>query len=169
MKAGGSGLSYYYFTIDGITKSTAIDADNNLKVRREYLDYNTRKPINLNNIKQGQILTCKIMITSPAQRVDNISITNLLPACFEIENPRLPEVQRAVAQSPNQMLVRNLDIRDDRLTLFTDLPASSTKEYSFLVRVVNRGNYTVPPVSAEAMYAPSDYRSVFGNSYLSIK
>lgn len=169
MKANGVGLNYYYLTIDGIPKSKAVDTDNNLKVRREFIDYRTKKPVSWQNIRQGQILACKISLTSPAQRIENIAITNLLPACFEIENPRLPEVHKATFTSPNQMTIRNLDIRDDRLTLFTDINANQTKEYYFLVRVVNRGNYSVPPISAEAMYAPSDYRSVSGTSYLSIK
>lgn len=169
VKATGTGLMYYYLTIEGIMKNIIADYDRNIKVRREYIDYKTRQPVSLSNATQGQILFCKITLTAPAQTVNNIAITNLLPACVEIENPRLPEVNRAMFPSDKLMTVRNLDIRDDRLYLFTDMPSGQTKEYYFMVRVTNRGTFSMPAISAEAMYAPSDYASLSGRGTVSIK
>ncbi len=169
VKATGKGLMYYYFTIEGITKTKIENYDRNIKVRREYLDYKTKGGVNLENTTQGQLLYCKITITSAAQTVNNIAITNLIPACLEIENPRLPEVNRATFQSDKLMNVRNIDIRDDRLNLFTDIQDWQTREYYFMVRVSYRGKFSNPAISAEAMYAPSEYASLNGSGKFEIK
>ncbi len=167
IKATGKGHMHYYFTVSGITKAFVPDYDRNISIRREYLDYKTKAKIDLNNAVQGQILYCKISVNSP-QNINNVVISNLLPACLEIENPRLPEVNRATFQSDKMIALRNLDIRDDRLYLFADVP-NQYREYYFMVRVTNRGTFSVPAISAEAMYAPADYASLFGRGKATIK
>ena len=46
------------------------------------------------------------------------------------------------------------DIRDDRVLLFTDLPADDELAYA-LLRAVAPGTFRLPPVQAEAMYDPA--------------
>ena len=45
-----------------------------------------------------------------------------------------------------------MDIRDDRLLLFTNLERIRTREFYYLLRVVNQGRYQLPVIGAEAMY-----------------
>ena len=50
---------------------------------------------------------------------------------------------------------RYMDLRDDRILLFTDLPADSWQTFYTLVRAVAPGQFRLPPVQAEAMYNPA--------------
>ena len=53
----------------------------------------------------------------------------------------------------------NVDIRDDQVLYFVELPPSGTLVYYTLLRAVTPGTYRQPPVFAEAMYA-RDHRAV---------
>ena len=82
--------------------------------------------------------------------IENVVVTDLLPAGFEIENPRTKEL-------PGMDWIKNaaeptaLDVRDDRIHFFVN--ASSSKQvYYYAVRAVSLGNYRQGPVSADAMY-----------------
>jgi hypothetical protein len=59
------------------------------------------------------------------------------------------------------MLVQYMDIRDDRLLLFTELKRNQTKDFYYLLRVVNQGTYQLPVIGAEAMY-DQEYHSYHG-------
>ena len=50
---------------------------------------------------------------------------------------------------------RHFDLRDDRILIFTDLPADSWQEFYALARAVSPGKFRLPPVQAEAMYDPA--------------
>jgi uncharacterized protein YfaS (alpha-2-macroglobulin family) len=82
--------------------------------------------------------------------VSNVVITDLLPAGFEVENPRTKEL-------PGMDWIRDaavpvaLDIRDDRVHFFVDLNTGK-QVYYYAVRAVSPGSYQVGPVSADAMY-----------------
>jgi hypothetical protein len=54
-----------------------------------------------------------------------------------------------------------MDIRDDRLLLFTNLAGNQTKGFYYLLRVVNQGTYQLPVIGAEAMY-DKEYHSYHG-------
>ena len=91
--------------------------------------------------------------------VDNVVITDILPAGFEIENPRTKEI-------PGMDWIKDaatpvaLDVRDDRINLFDDL-RYNRQVYYYAVRAVSPGNYRMGPVSAEAMYN-GEYHSYNG-------
>ncbi len=164
----GTGSIYYFYTAEGIKYNNAIaEKDSYLKIRRYFYDLRSKKSVDLNNVKQGQLLICKLTLESGNRSIENIAISALLPAGFEIENPRLSEVQQTTWKTNSPMKIRHLDIRDDRLLLFTDINANKYSEYYYMVRVTNQGIYTLPPVIAEAMYAP-EYASIFGNSFVKI-
>ena len=48
------------------------------------------------------------------------------------------------------------DRREDRMILFADLTGQELV-YTYRIRAVNRGSFTVPPIHAEAMYDQSLY------------
>jgi hypothetical protein len=91
--------------------------------------------------------------------VDNIVITDMLPAGFEIENPRTKNI-------PGMDWVKDedsptaLDVRDDRINLFVNLH-SMRQTYYYAVRAVSPGIYHMGPVSADAMYN-GEYHSYNG-------
>jgi len=46
-------------------------------------------------------------------------------------------------------------LRDDRVLIFTDLPANDWRTAYALLRAVTPGTFRLPPVQAEAMYDPA--------------
>jgi uncharacterized protein YfaS (alpha-2-macroglobulin family) len=160
--ASGEGSLFYFWNVEGIKKDGKVQEDDNLmKVRRTYYDYKTGSMINNNRFKQGQLLLCKISLTGYEKSAENIVITDMVPAGFEIENPRLSDLSNLAFEPKVTLFPDNLDIRDDRLILFTDLQRKKTTDYYYMVRVVSAGEYELPVIGAEAMY-DRDFRSFNG-------
>ena len=80
----------------------------------------------------------------------------MLPAGFEIENPRLITRDSASWSKDKQAFTPNyIDIRDDRLLFYGTFQYQREERFYYALRAVTQGTFTVPPVSAEAMYDPS--------------
>ena len=153
LKATGSGEVYYFWNTEGIKINDAVkEEDANMKVRRTYYDYRTGKKISNNNFKQGELIVCKIALTGYEKSAKNIVISDLIPAGFEIENPRLKTSTKLNWKPVNRMSVQYMDVRDDRLLLFTNLQRKKTTEFFYMLRVVNKGEFQLPVIGAEAMY-----------------
>ena len=84
--------------------------------------------------------------------IENVVITDLLPAGFEIENPRTKEIPGMDWIKDGYTPV-NIDVRDDRIHLFVDAQ-NGKQHYYYAVRAVSMGEYKVGPASADAMYNP---------------
>ena len=168
LKTEGSGNVYYYWSAEGIKKrGTVIEEDEGMRVRREWLDYRTRLPVNPSQLRQGQLLVCRLSLGGVGRSVENVIVTDIIPAGCEIENPRLRPSTSHAWSVENPMRVEYMDVRDDRLILFTSLAGNETREFLYLLRVVNQGRFVLPPVAAEAMYDPS-YHSYHGAAAVSI-
>lgn len=165
----GEGKTYFYWNVEGVkTTSEFENKDSNLKVRRRYFDYRSGQEITNNNFRQGDLIVCKFELTGVARDIENIVVTDLLPAGFEIENPRLMETQRLTNDSNNKLLpVEYLDIRDDRLLLFTSLRNQNYGEFKYLIRVINRGEFHLAPITADAMY-DREYNSINGGALIKV-
>jgi uncharacterized protein YfaS (alpha-2-macroglobulin family) len=95
-----------------------------------------------------------ITVESAAKPLSNVIISDLLPAGFEIENPRLKTTPR-LSWIPGQAApVSFQDIRDDRVLIFTDLTPGRKFEFYYSLRAISAGQFKMPPVSAECMYNP---------------
>ncbi len=162
LKGNGTGEMYYFWNTEGIKIGEPVkEEDNLMQVRRTYYDYRTKQGITNNKFKQGQLIVCKVSLTGYNQSADNIVITDMLPTGFEIENPRLSTNAEMVWKSKNRMNVQYMDVRDDRLLLFTNLWRNRVKEFYYMLRVVNKGTFSLPVISAEAMY-DKEYNSTNG-------
>jgi uncharacterized protein YfaS (alpha-2-macroglobulin family) len=156
----GEGRLYYYWQSEGISVSgTYKEEDNFIRVRRRFFDRYGR-PASDNSFAQNDLVIVQLTLEKAySGDVDNVVITDLLPAGFEIENPRTKEI-------PGMDWIKDggtptaLDVRDDRINLFVDLK-SSRQVYYYAVRAVSPGNYKMGPVSAEAMYN-GEYHSYNG-------
>jgi hypothetical protein len=87
--------------------------------------------------------------------VENLIVADLLPAGFEVENPRLnpdavPSMKLGRADAPT-----HLELRDDRLVLAFDSLARGKHRFYYIVNAVTPGQYQYPAVTAECMYDPS--------------
>ena len=167
LRIDGSGTCYYYWQAAGIPQDADIDEyDKGIHVRRAYLDRDG-DPLDYRKIKQGDLLVAKITMHAPDKNLDNIIVADLLPAGLEIENPRLESREDIPWIEEQSWRVDYMDLRDDRLLLFLDLPGGQTRTFYYALRAVTVGEYTLPPIAAECMYDPS-YTSVASSGVVSV-
>lgn len=147
----GTGRLYYSWQASGISKTgTYQEEDNFIKVRRSFYDRYGRT-INSHTFAQNDLIIVALTLEkSYSNTIENIVLTDLLPAGFEIENPRTKEL-------PGMDWIKNasepvaLDVRDDRIHFFVD--AKEQKQtYYYAVRAVSLGQFRQGPVSADALY-----------------
>ncbi|NCC25598.1 MAG: alpha-2-macroglobulin family protein, partial [Deltaproteobacteria bacterium] len=159
-----SGAAFFSVLTRGIpTRDTYTPSAKGLEIRREFLDRNGAA-LDTENVRQGDLLIQRVGIRSTLGPVDNVAVQTLLPTGLEVENPRLSTTERLPWISSRASDVSFQDLRDDRIILFVDLPApirqngraedAGWKVFHSLLRAVSPGEFTIPPVHAEAMYAP---------------
>jgi len=156
----GNGKLYYYWETEGISATgTYKEEDNYLKVRKRFFDRNGRI-INGNTFKQNELIIVQITLEkSYSSNLENIVITDMLPAGFEIENPRTKEIS-GMDWIKNESTPAAMDVRDDRINLFVNA-YEDKQTYYYAVRAVSPGVYRMGPVSADAMYN-GEYHSYNG-------
>jgi alpha-2-macroglobulin len=90
--------------------------------------------------------------------LENVVVADLLPAGFEIENPRLDAEILPKDTFEEAITPSYLDVRDDRIVLAFDRLGDrqhrqrKTHQFYYVVRAVTPGLYQYPPVTAECMY-----------------
>jgi len=167
LKATGTGEVYYFLNTEGIKTGEVSEGSSHMRLRRRYFDYRTRAEISRNNFYQGQLVVCKISLESDGVGAENIAISDLLPSGFEIESPRLSSNQQLQWENAQPLAVQYMDVRDDRLILFTNLLTGSERSFSYMLRVVNKGKFQLPAISGEAMYDP-EIRSTTGRGVVRV-
>jgi hypothetical protein len=165
--AKGKGALYYYYELSGIKLTpNVVDEDKYLKVRRRFLDRNGN-PISGNTFSQNELVIVELTAQAEAgMNVQNVAVTDLLPACFEIENSRLV-AEREMDFMKNRSTPEYTDIRDDRISFFTALDGT-VRTFYYTVRVVSKGTFVIGAVSADAMYNV-EYHSYSGSGKVSVK
>ncbi len=150
----GDGTCYFSWRADGISSKLNIDEfDNDLMVRRHYLN-EQGIPVDYTSFKQGDLIIGKITIKAITENLDNVAIVDMLPAGLEIENPRLQSRKGVDWIGEQAYQPAYMDIRDDRLILYGDLPYGREVTFYYGLRAVTEGTFILPPIQAEAMYAP---------------
>lgn len=172
LTAKGSGSVYYFGQSEGVPAGGNVpDEDAGLVVRRTYL---SRDGQPLSRFRQNDLVVVKLTLSSQnGLPVKNIVLTDLLPAGFEVENPRLTGDQstsgaqtqagngRSMSWMKGASPVDHFDIRDDRVNYYLSLTGSETKTIYYMVRAVTKGRFVVGHASADAMYNP-EFRSYNG-------
>lgn len=150
----GKGQYFFFRELAGITADGKItEEDKYMKVRRSYYD-RTGKPISGTTFNQNDLIVIKLTIVAQySGTIENVVITDMLPAGLEIENTRLSAMpdMKWVAEAKERDEPDYLDVRDDRLNLFTSV-TGTTKTFYYMVRAVSPGTYQLGPVQADAMY-----------------
>ena len=159
---------FYSWLEEGVPIRGPIEEkDAGLKVRRTYLNARGER-LDPQEIAQGDVVIVKLSLRTD-RSVQNVAVTDLLPAGLEIENPKLDGARTPVKLpeiDPKKGLFKispqYVSPRDDRLILFCD-HHSPKKEglYYYVCRAVTRGDFVLPPVQAEALY-DSRCRSIHG-------
>jgi len=164
--AGGSGRLYFFWQAEGISSTGGYkEEDSYLKVRKRFYD-RFGNPIAGTTFKQNDLVIIGITLErSYSGVIENVVITDLLPAGFEIENPRTKDIP-GMEWIKDAATPTALDVRDDRIHFFVD--ANYNKQtYYYAVRAVSPGNYKMGPVSADAMYN-GEYHSYNGAGVIHI-
>ena len=160
----GSGRIYYYWQSEGISASGIYkQEDNYIRVRRRFFDRYGRA-IAGNTFNQNDLVIVQVTLEG-SSNISNIVISDLLPAGFEIENPRTKEIP-GMEWIKDAATVTALDVRDDRINLFVDL-ANKRQVYYYAVRAVSPGVYKLGPIAAEAMYN-GEYHSYHGAGTITV-
>ena len=142
---------------DGIPLKPDIqDIERNLWLQVEWLD-DTGTPIDPTSIRQGSTFWGHFKV-GPVEykrrRLEELALIQILPSGWEIENIRLFK-EDLPAWMNKWVLNREeyLDIRDDRIMWFFDLPWNQ-KSLDFVVKLnaVTVGEFILPPTLFEAMY-----------------
>ncbi|GAA4016091.1 alpha-2-macroglobulin family protein [Hymenobacter fastidiosus] len=168
LRTAGRGSLYYFWETEGVSPTnTGREEDAYLKVRRQFLD-RRGKPVGSATFRQNDLVVVKITIqsTEAAGEVKNVAITDLLPAGLEIENPRIGAV-RDITWAQDAAQPDYLDLRDDRINLFTTV-TSVPKSFYYVARAVSKGTFRLGPVSADAMYN-AEYHSYSGAGVVRVR
>ncbi len=169
IRTGGSGNLYYFTQSEGIPATGVVpEGDNGLQVRRVFLN---REGQPMSSFRQNDLIVVKITLqSSTGVTVPNVVVTDLLPAGFEIENPRLSEARDMpwLSKAGTSMdKPDHFDVRDDRINYYTTADGRERAFY-YQVRAVSKGKFVLGPASADAMYS-ADYRSYSGAGVIRVE
>ncbi|MDD2716528.1 MAG: MG2 domain-containing protein [Candidatus Wallbacteria bacterium] len=143
-----------------------VEEQKNLTLYLEWLDDDGSK-INPENIKQGTTFWGHFtVIGNSGLNLSNIALLQILPSGWEIDNLRLAGTPLpAWTQGYTLNQEKYLDIRDDRIMWFLDLPYGNTKQ-DFLVKLnpVSIGRFFLSPTIVHAMYEHNYRASVAGKT-----
>ena len=122
------------------------------------------QPIDVTGLAQGTDLVANVSVKNLTPlRIDNIALTQIVPAGWEIHNERLENVEPTGARDatderrspfvpPASVLPDHVDIRDDRVLQYFGLKSGETIRFKTRLNAAYLGRYYLPSVSAEAMY-----------------
>lgn len=165
VSTSGKGSLYWFSQTEGMSATGSfVQEDQGLKIRRVFL---TRDGKPVGTFRQNDLVVVKLSLSSNnGLPIENVVVTDILPAAFEIENPRLTEA-RDMPWIKNASSPDYLDIRDDRIHFFTNA-AQTEKTFYYQVRVTAKGTFTVGPAAADAMYQ-GEYRSYSGAGKITVQ
>ena len=155
LKNLGAQEIYYHLMAEGTKlKSEKESVANGLTDSREYREEKGNS-VNLGSVSQGQLVVVTLRVKC-SKALDNLVVVDLLPAGFEVDNPRLSSRGNLQFDPDCTFSPVNQDFRDDRVLLFSR-DVEGDLSFSYSVRAVTPGSFQVPGLIAEAMYDPEIY------------
>jgi uncharacterized protein YfaS (alpha-2-macroglobulin family) len=150
----GEGSCYYYWSTFGIERDSFIEEyERELQVSRRY--FNKDGEGRTGTFVHGDLIVAEITVKALTADLENVVIVDMLPTGFEIENPRLESRAGIPWLKTQDFKPDYLDIRDDRLIFFGTFPRQRERKFYYALRAVTQGEFTLPPIVAEAMYDPT--------------
>ncbi len=113
-----------------------------LEISRDLLSADG-KPATRAKLGAAVIVRIRFRAKGPAT-VSNVAVLDLLPGGFEI-------AENSLTPGAGRQGMAYVDVREDRVVFFGDA-TSTTRELTYAIKPASRGEFTVPPVAAEAMY-----------------
>jgi uncharacterized protein YfaS (alpha-2-macroglobulin family) len=153
---------------------------NGLSIAVEYSDADG-KALDVRRIPQGSDLIAQVSVKNSSRRaLDNLALSQLVPAGWEIRNDRLEGVDtqgdRSADKQPlgqfwwvpsewrNQAMrsAEYLDIRDDRVQRFFSLKPGESIFFETRLNAAYLGKFYLPGAGVEAMYDATQHARVKG-------
>ena len=150
----GEGSCYYYWSAFGIQRDSFIEEyERELQVRRRYFNKDGEELTG--TFVHGDLIVSEITVKALTANLENVVVVDMLPTGFEIENPRLESRAGIPWVKAQGFKPDYIDIRDDRLIFFGTFPRQRERKFYYALRAVTQGEFTLPPIAAEAMYDPT--------------
>jgi len=150
----GGTIIYVNATIGGVPENPDLSPmAEKIAVTRTVFT-STGEPFGDNAYRQSDSYVIGFELTCD-QEVKNLVVADLIPAGFEIENPRLEPDAIPTGPFEGAVTPSYLEIRDDRLVVAFDKLDRGTHKFYYIVRAVTPGTYQYPAVEAECMYDAS--------------
>ena len=131
------------------------DEEGRIKLSVEWLDEDGMT-IAPDTLAQGTAFWCRIRVENGSRDhgLEEVALTQMLPAGWEIESPRLAAGPRPAWMKGWRLNAEEyLDVRDDRADWFFDLPRGGRAlDFALKLNAVTRGTFARPPTQVEAMY-----------------
>ena len=172
---------YATVAVRAIPRSGEEDASaNGLNLSVAYSDADG-KPLDVHRVVQGSDLIAQLTVRNVSKRqLDNLALSQLVPAGWEIRNDRLEGVdtqgERSTEKQPlgqfwwvpaewrNQALrtAEYVDIRDDRVQRFFSLGPGESIFFETRLNAAYLGKFYLPGAGVEAMYEATQHARVKG-------
>ena len=147
----GDGSCYYYWSAFGVQRDSFIEEyEHELQVRRRY--FNKDGEERTGTFTHGELIIAEVNVKALTTNLENVVVVDMLPTGFEIENPRLESREGISWLKAQDFKPDYIDIRDDRLIFFGTFPRQRERKFYYALRAVTQGEFTLPPIVAEAMY-----------------
>jgi uncharacterized protein YfaS (alpha-2-macroglobulin family) len=167
---------YASVAVRGIARSGEEDAaSNGLAIEVAYSDANGQPLGSVSKLTQGSDLIAAITIRNTSRRrLENLALTQMVPAGWEIRNERTDGGDALGALTPAEpragsgwwwvpdgshdatsKLAEYVDIRDDRILQYFGLRAGDSIIVRTRLNAAYLGRYYLPGISTEAMYDAS--------------
>jgi uncharacterized protein YfaS (alpha-2-macroglobulin family) len=140
---------FYQITAAGFDRELpAAEIKNGIEVYREFL--NDAGQV-ITSAKIGDTVTVRLNFRTLTNRtIQDVAIVDLLPAGLEADIQSI----RDASESRSNWRPDYADIREDRIVVYGTI-APKASSFSYRTRAINSGNFTIPPLFAEAMYDKS--------------
>lgn len=159
LENAGEGSVWYTGTVIGVPTKDQPASGNGMEVERRFFTLDG-KPVDLKAVPQGTLMVAVVVGKTTQDRDNQLMVIDLLPAGFEVENPRLANASNAgeLDWLPEMSATDYTESLDDRFVAAFDTSGAGNFAVAYLVRAVTPGTYRVPGVAVEDMYQP-EYRA----------
>ncbi|MCW0182806.1 MAG: MG2 domain-containing protein [Zavarzinia sp.] len=155
----GEGSVWYTGTVIGVPAKDLPASSEGMEVQRRFFTLDG-KAIDPKAVAQGTMMVAVVTGRTTSGMGNQLMVIDLLPAGFEIENPRLVGSTTAneIGWLPQMTFPQYQEALDDRYVAAFDTTENSNFAIAYVVRAVTPGTYRVPGVAVEDMYRP-EYRA----------
>ena len=162
LKNDGDGNAYVSMKTVSLPSADAVkDGHNLIDISRRFVT-SEGFDVDLANLTRGELLIGEITLSADRDaNFTDLVIQDLFPACFEPDRKEVADAYARQHSDGDTKWVLRSDVRDDRVIVFSkpmtikkDATGKSQAKFFYAVRVITPGEFVLPGVRVEAMYAP---------------